>query len=190
MCRRVGMDVMLQSISILLADLLHPLNQNKTFPYSAGCVGAYTAAALGDRATVEVFRSPEDLGWAFAARAPALLGFSNYLWNLELSYEVIRQAKVAAPQTIVVMGGPNYPTDPDGQRAFLARYALVDFYVYKEGEAPFRALVERLAEAGFDRTAITRQRLTIPAVHYLSDGDLVAPDPAPRQRNLDAFPSP
>ena len=72
--------------------------------------------------------------------APALLGFSNYLWNLELSYEVIRQAKAAAPQTIVVMGGPNYPTDADGQRAFLERYPLVDFYVYKEGEAPFLAL--------------------------------------------------
>ena len=81
------------AVSILLADLVHPTNQHKTFPYAAGCVGAYAAAALGDRVSVEVFRSPEALGEAFNARPPAVLGFTNYVWNLELSYEVIRQAK-------------------------------------------------------------------------------------------------
>lgn len=179
-----------QSISILLGDLLHPNNQHKTFPYAAGCIGAHTAAALGERTSVQIFRSAAELGDAFAAGVPALLGFSNYLWNLELSYEVIRQAKAVAPQTIVVMGGPNYPTDADGQRAFLSRYALVDFYVYKEGEAPFLALIERLCEVGFERAEIARRRLAIPAVHYIADGALIAPPPQPRERHLDAFPSP
>ena len=109
------------AIRILLADLVHPGNQFKTFPYAAGCVGAYAAAALGERVSIEVFRSPEALGDAFRSGPPALLGFTNYVWNLELGYEVIRQVKAAAPQTIVVMGGPNYPIDADGQRAFLRR---------------------------------------------------------------------
>ena len=49
---------------ILLADLVHPNNQLKTFPYAAGCVGAYAAAHLGDAVSVEVFCSPEELGEA------------------------------------------------------------------------------------------------------------------------------
>ena len=87
-------------ISILLADPVHPNNQHKTFPYAAGCVGAYAAAQLGDARRVEVFRTPEDLGAAFRARTAGVLGFTNYVWNLELSYEVIRQAKAAAPHTV------------------------------------------------------------------------------------------
>lgn len=176
--------------SILLADLLHPTNKDKTFPYAAGCVGAYVAAALGERVTVEVFRSPESLGDACVRRAPDILGFTNYVWNFELAYEVIRQAKAASPRTIVVVGGPNYPIEPDGQRAFLERHPLIDFYVYKEGELPFLALVEALLAAGLDVAEVKRRRPDVPALHYLADGDLVAPPPAPRQRNLDDFPSP
>ena len=177
-------------LSILLADLVHPGNQLKTFPYAAGCVGAYAAATLGESASVEVFRSPEELGDAFNTRIPDLIGFTNYVWNLELGYEVIRQAKAAAPRTIVVMGGPNYPTDPAGQHAFLERYPLVDFYIFKEGEVPFLELVERLRDAGLDAKEFKRQRVVLPAVHYLAAGDLVAPAPAARQRNLDEYPSP
>jgi len=176
--------------SILLADLLHPNNQNKTFPYAAGCVGAYASAALEDRVSIEVFRSPEELGEAFRARTPDLVGFTNYVWNLELGYEVVRQAKAAVPETVVVMGGPNYPIHPEEQRAFLTRHPLVDFYVYKEGEAPFLELLERLLATGFDVAALKRQRLVLPAVHYLVDGELIAPLPAPRRRELNQFPSP
>jgi radical SAM superfamily enzyme YgiQ (UPF0313 family) len=178
------------SITILLADLLHPSNQNKTFPYAAGCVGAYAREALGGDLQVEVFRAPEDLGGAFSTRPPMLLGFTNYAWNLELGYEIARRAKKAAPQTVVVMGGPNYPTDIDGQRAFLQRHPLVDFYVYKEGEVPFLQLIENLREVEFEAAQLKRRRPPMPAVHYLTGGDFVAPGPLPRQRDLDGFPSP
>jgi radical SAM superfamily enzyme YgiQ (UPF0313 family) len=177
-------------MSILLADLVHPTNQHKTFPYAAGCVGSYAAAHLGERASVAVFRCADELGEAFTARPPEILGCTNYIWNLELGYEVIRQAKATAPGTIIVMGGPNYPTDPDGQLAFLERYPLIDFYVYKEGESPFAALVEHLLSVGFDAAELKRQRPRIPAVHYLAGGELLAPPPLPRQRDLDSFPSP
>jgi radical SAM superfamily enzyme YgiQ (UPF0313 family) len=177
-------------VSILLGDLLHPTNKDKTFPYAAGCVGAYAAAALGERVSVDVFRSPETLGAAFTTRVPDVLGFTNYIWNFELGYEVVRQAKAVAPRLIVVMGGPNYPTDADGQRAFLSAYPLIDFYVYKEGEIPFLALLEALLADGLDPAAVKRRRPPLAAVHYLADGELVAPPPAPRERNLDEFPSP
>ncbi len=177
-------------LSILLADLVHPNNQLKTFPYAAGCVGAYAAAALDGAVTMEVFRSPEELGEAFNLQVPDLIGFTNYVWNLELSYEVIRQAKARAPRAIVVMGGPNYPVDATGQRAFLQRYPLIDFYVYKEGEAPFVELLQALRALGLDASALKQRRVMLPAVHYRIGSDLVAPDPTARRRDLDTYPSP
>src|SRR5262249_19301276 len=170
---------MRQPISILLGDLVHANNQFKTFPYAAGCVGAYAAAALGECVSVTVHRSPDELGDAFSKRPPDVVGFTNYVWNLELGYEVIRQAKAAAPDAVVVMGGPNYPNDAEGQRAFLQRYPLIDFYVYKEGEAPFLHLLEQLLKCGLDAAQLKQQRPPLPAVHYLVGEDLVAPAPPP-----------
>jgi radical SAM superfamily enzyme YgiQ (UPF0313 family) len=181
---------MAEPISILLTDPVHPNNQHKTFPYAAGCVGAFAAACLGDQIDVQVFRTADDLGQAFRARRPHLLGFTNYVWNLELGYELIRQAKADAPDAVVVMGGPNYPTDADGQRAFLERYPLIDFYVYKEGEIPFLEMLKLLLAADLDPQAVKRQRPEVSALHYLVDGDLIAPGPAARQRDLDDFASP
>ena len=181
---------MAQRLSLYLADLVHPNNQNKTFPYAAGCVGAYAAEALGARLSLDVFRLPEELGDAFARRPPDVLACTNYVWNLELGYAVVRQAKAAAPRTVVVMGGPNYPIEPDEQRAFFARYPLIDFYVYKEGEPPFLRLLEELLADDLDVAALKRRRPGIPALHYLDGDALVAPPPAPRQRDLDDFPSP
>ncbi|HYD50133.1 MAG TPA: cobalamin-dependent protein, partial [Terriglobales bacterium] len=181
---------MQERIAILLADLLHPHNQNKTFPYAAGCVGAHAVAQLGNCVDVEVFRSPEELGQAFLMRSPALIGFTNYIWNRELSYEVIRQLKARSPGTIVVMGGPNYSTHTEEQRSFLEQHPLIDFYIYKEGEIPFSELLQCLLASGMDAADLKRRRVRLPAVHYLVDGELVAPAPAARQRDLDQFPSP
>lgn len=181
---------MASPFTLLLADLVHPTNQHKTFPYAAGCVGAHAATVFGDRARVEIFRDTADLGDAFTRQPPALAGFTNYIWNLELTYEVIRRAKHIAPRTVIVVGGPNYPNDPDGQRAFHEQYPLIDFYIFKEGELPFVALVEALATVDFDAAALRAARPELPAVHYLDGGTLIAPGPAPRARELDGFASP
>lgn len=180
-----------QTSSLLLADLLHPHNQNKMFPYAAGCIGAYAKSQLGERVSVDVFRSPEELGAAVLARRPEIVGFTNYIWNIELAYEIVRQLKEISPTTVVVMGGPNYPSCADDQRRFLEAHSLVDFYVHKEGEIPFEQLLSRLIEADFDVSALKHSRLDLPAVHYLDmAGDLIAPPPSARQRELDSFPSP
>jgi radical SAM superfamily enzyme YgiQ (UPF0313 family) len=181
---------MTNPIRAVFANLLHPNNHLKMFPYGVGCVAAYAAAQLGETLSVEVWATPEELGAVVTGDPPAILGLSNYAWNLELSYELIRQAKALSPQLIVVLGGPNYPNDPESQRAFFARYPLVDFYIYKEGELPFVTLVRALQAAGLDAAAVKAARVSMPGVHYCAGDDLVALPPPVRERNLDAFPSP
>jgi radical SAM superfamily enzyme YgiQ (UPF0313 family) len=179
-----------RATTVLLTDPVHPNNQHKTFPYGAGCVGAFVTATLGDRVRVQVFRTAEAFGQALDPAAPTILGFTNYVWNLELGYELVRRAKALHPRAVVIMGGPNYPNDAAGQRAFFERYPLVDFYVYKEGEVPFGDLVHRLLDADLDAGALKQARTEMPGVHYLVAGELVATLLPARERNLDVFPSP
>ena len=175
---------------LLLADLLHPTNHTKTFPYAAGCVAAPVLAEFGDRVQIEVFRTTESLGEAFVRCRPQVVAFSNYLWNRMLTFDVIGRIKRRAPETVIVVGGPNYPDSADAQRRFLAAQPGIDFYVYKEGELPFLDLYRRLDAAGFDAEALRASRAEIPGVHYLAGDDLVAAPPPPRERDLDTLPSP
>ncbi|HYB99098.1 MAG TPA: cobalamin-dependent protein [Candidatus Limnocylindrales bacterium] len=180
----------MRPLRIYLADLLHPANVMKTFPYAAGCVGAHALQEHGDRVSVEVFRSPEDLGRAFLRQVPDVLGLTNYVWNLDLARQVASRARQMAPAMTVVMGGPNYPGTPGEQQAFFAAHPHVDFYVAKEGEEPFAALLGALLEHDGDACAVRASGTTIAGVHYMREGRLVAPPPAPRRHDLDHFPSP
>lgn len=175
---------------VVLADLVHPNNQIKTFPYAAGCVGAYVEQALGARVEVSVHRRPEQLAAALARRPATILGCTNYLWNRALTYETIRRAKAQDPALVIVVGGPNFPDEATGQAEFLAQHPLIDFYVQGEGEIPFARLVEALLEVDGDVSALRARGDRIPGVVYRHEGNLVAPAPTPRQRDLDAFPSP
>jgi len=84
---------------------------------------------------------------AFAARIlsarPAIVGFSCYVWNVRALMAAARRIKAAAPDTIIVLGGPEVgPIAVDVLRANPA----VDVIVSSEGEVPFADLVARWRE--------------------------------------------
>ena len=94
---------------------------------------------------------------------PDIIGFSNYVWNFALSYGFARVIKEIYPETIVIFGGPNYPTDEREQEDFLRIHDDIDFYIIKEGELAFARIIERLVENGKDIGTV--QKEGIPSVH-------------------------
>jgi len=178
------------SIRLFLADLVHAHSRYRTFPYGLGCVGSYARARLGERVRVDIFRDPADLARALAAETPDVLGFSHYIWNACLAQEFARRVKVAHPKTVIVMGGPHYPEDADRQEEFLSERPEIDFYVHREGEIPFAALLEALIEADLDAEALKASGKAIPACHMLCDGSLVAVPTHEKLTDLDQIPSP
>lgn len=77
--------------------------------------------------------------------APAVAAFSSLMWNAQLSLRVAEQVKRRFPDCLVVFGGANVPHHPE---RFFAQHPFVDAAVRGEGEAPFTAILERLAQAG------------------------------------------
>lgn len=75
---------------------------------------------------------------------PAVAAFSSLMWNAQLSLRVAEQVKRRYPNCLVVFGGANVPHRPE---AFLQRHPFIDVTVRGEGENPFRAVLERLADA-------------------------------------------
>lgn len=70
--------------------------------------------------------------------APAVVGFSTYLWNIEPCLHLARLLRRLSPQTRIVFGGPEA-----GPRAreLLASEPALDFVIEGEGEEAFRDLL-------------------------------------------------
>jgi radical SAM superfamily enzyme YgiQ (UPF0313 family) len=73
---------------------------------------------------------------------PQIVGFSIYIWNVAQTTEVIALLKQVAPQTRVVVGGPEVSFADD----LPALAELADYIVSGPGETSFRELCEDLLE--------------------------------------------
>ena len=186
------MNMAEKKIDVYLADLTHSggvLSAN-FFPLGIGCVGASLAESLSEKVTVELFRYPDDLSNALTKRIPQVIGFANYSWNLNISYEYIKRIKQKNPETIIVMGGPNYGLSKKEMADFWEHYPLVDFHIVFEGEIAIIELIKTLESVNFDVSAIKKSRKEIPNCHYSTDGIIIEGQPLPRVKDLNELPSP
>ncbi len=65
------------------------------------------------------------------AENPALVGFSVYIWNVELTEKVVRILRRVAPNLLLVAGGPEMAADETGPGAWIQD---LDGIVYGESE--------------------------------------------------------
>ena len=177
---------------IYFADLSHTgtIVSANCFPLAIGYVAANLNAELPDQFQIELFKYPNDLSSALSRQIPRLLGFSNYSWNINLSYEYVKQIKRRFPETVIVMGGPNYGLSQDEIANFWNRYPLIDFYIVFEGERAMVELVRALQSVNYDVKSLKKGNKTLANCHYKSGNMIVQGDPLPRINDLSELPSP
>lgn len=182
-------------LRVWLADLTYTGQDTQslgadTFPLAIGCIATYTETQIQFTHPIRLFRYPEKLAQALLAEgAPDVMGFSNFVWNSELSLAFARRLKELSPKTLIVMGGPNYPLEPKKQESFLRLHREVDFYVLHEGEIAFADMLKALIAAGMDHEKVQGK---LSSVHSIDqNGHLIpAPAVAARIRDLNQIPSP
>jgi radical SAM superfamily enzyme YgiQ (UPF0313 family) len=105
------------------------------------------ANSLGDQALVR----------ALADRAPWLVGFTCYVWNIERTLWVARELKRRLPGVRIVLGGPEVTAD----NAWVLETPDYDFAVVGEGEQTFAELLLGLLQG--DTPPLSIPGLFIPA---------------------------
>jgi len=179
-----------RQITISFSDLMHTGHSCKAIPYGIAMVAIYALKNIGKTIKVDLFKYPANFIEYLNQAAPGIACFSNYIWNINLSYEFARQIKRKSPNTITVFGGPNYPLEAKRQKEFLLAHPDIDFYIYREGELPFVELFNNLLKYDFDLSKIKQSQLNIPNCHYINGAELVQGDFLPPLANLDEIPSP
>jgi len=113
-------------------------------PIQLGLISGYCLKECGAEVAFEIIKFTNELTSIFNKQPPFIVAASNYLWNINLSYQAMSLIKEKYPHTITVLGGPNYPDDYPEQVDFMKQYPNIDFFIYKDGEVPFTNLVKHL----------------------------------------------
>ena len=156
-------------------DLTHTAQgvHSRYFPLGIGLVAAYASEKLSDTLDIQLFKFPAELEKKAKESLPEILCFSNYAWNLELTYTFIEAYKKLKNNVIIIMGGPNFPTDSNEKKVFLEQYNLVDFYIFSEGELGFVNLMNILINEDYNVDFVKKSRTELFNCAYIDDTTLV-----------------
>ena len=106
----------------------------------------YLMANLGElqpRASLVEFdinQRPLDIAEVLLARAPRILGFGVYIWNVTETTKVVAAIKKVAPEIIIVLGGPEVSYELEGQPVI----ELADYVITGEADLKFAELCRQL----------------------------------------------
>ena len=87
---------------------------------------------------------PRDVLRDIYERAPDVIGFSCYIWNMNFIGEMLRDIKKVLPKTLVFLGGPEVAYN---REAVLEKYPAVDGVFYGDGERAWKELICHLIAA-------------------------------------------
>ena len=176
---------------VYISDLTHTVNgiSANTFPLGSSYVFAYAKSKLGHLFDFDLFKFPDDLSNAINHSPPSVLCFSAYSWNLEISYKFAEVCKKKYPRTIVLFGGPNFPTDGQEKIEFLKSRPAIDFFVELEGEYGVEDTLLKIFENDFDVSKLKKKLVSIVNTTYIAGNQLIS-GPQDRIQNVNDLPSP
>ena len=93
------------------------------------------------------FNINQDLSWVCGEiylEQADVVAFSCNIWNIEQVLIICRRLKAVAPDTVIILGGPEAAADP---RETLAANPAVDFIVCGEGELTFAEWLRELKQS-------------------------------------------
>ena len=105
----------------------------------------YLVPGHADVETLEfnINQDPKAILGDLARRAPDVVGFSCYIWNIELILPLIRNLRKVCPQTTIILGGPEVSFDTE---YWLKHYPDIDYLIAGEGEEALRSFLEEFSQ--------------------------------------------
>ena len=177
------MDLQSPKITVGLSQINNSFSGANYLPYSVGLLQAYVEKHLPCKERFKflqpVFKrtSVEDV--VNQLLSAEVVGFSLYVWNEQISLEIIRQLKKQNPKVYIICGGPQVP---DRAESFLRKNPEIDIAVHGEGERTFFELLKIFP---------SRKINQIPGASKITESGAFYSNPkADRAKDLSTFPSP
>tara|TARA_Y100000766_G_scaffold285076_1_gene306246 strand:+ start:1759 stop:3792 length:2034 start_codon:yes stop_codon:yes gene_type:complete len=176
---------------VWLADLTHTGQSiaSDAIPAAVGMIAEAVEEQCLGVSEIKLFKFPEILNEALLENPPTVIGFSNYVWNFKLSQAFGIAIKERHPDTVIVMGGPNFPSTSEERKSFLLENPWIDFYIEKEGEIPFVKLINLLITSSAKDMA-SEKVADVPNLCFIKDNNFYQSNNIERLGDLDKIQSP
>jgi radical SAM superfamily enzyme YgiQ (UPF0313 family) len=179
--------------SILICDLTHTGSKSYSpnlIPYPIGCIKSYCLeySKFASEFEIEIFKDPQEFIDAAIKKKSSIIGFGNYVWNLELSTDIAKEIKSMNPETLIVFGGPNFPLEDTKRIEWLKERPFIDIYVTGDGEENFTKIVDSWYQC---KNIEKVKEEKIPGCYSLVNNELYKTQEfSSRIEDLDIIPSP
>lgn len=118
-------------------------------------------------------------------KEPALVIFSTYIWNAEITQKVICDLKKILPEVVIGSGGPEIGFCAD---YYLKKIEALDFVIYGEGEATSKELVDLFEKVQGDGKKFVQNLESVKGLFIRKDGKATFTGERPLICNLDEIP--
>jgi radical SAM superfamily enzyme YgiQ (UPF0313 family) len=185
----------MKSLRIFFGDLTHDTVglATEVFPLNIAFVAAYCKKVHGDAVDIRLFKYIPLLEEAIERDPPDILALSNYPWCHNADKALCELLARRRPESLRFLGGPNFPHDAQGQKAFLVERPWIDAYVYLDGEVGFSKLVTliRSTDSFTQARKLIRTTPVDGCVQLSATGETLVPSSrSARLLDLDEIPSP
>lgn len=132
-----------KKINVGLVQINNNYSGQSYLPYSIGLLEAYVKANSKNPELYNFLlpvhlRIPPDNA-VNMLQFGDIIGFSVYVWNINISLEIARRLKERSPNVLIVFGGPQVPNHAE---EFLRMHKYIDLAVHGEGEIAFLQILE------------------------------------------------
>jgi radical SAM superfamily enzyme YgiQ (UPF0313 family) len=166
---------------VYLVQASNILSNSVFLPYSVGALAAYSWQFSDIREEYLlsdfIFTKKPVEEVLSEMESPFLVGFSNYMWNVEYNLVLAAAIKKKWHDCIIVFGGTQVPND----KSFLKEYSFIDILIHGEGEEILCALLRKLsASQSFD---------DVPNISY-RDNEKIIKNKEQCPGDISSYPSP
>ena len=151
----------MKKIKIILADPRHKTIgvHSKYVPVGVGYMATYLQKVISSQNfEIKISVDPDEILDLIDSWKPDILGFSNYIWNSNLSYRICEYAKEKSDKILCILGGPQFPsgtgtltfteTIKRNCLEYLKKRPCVDYYCYSDGETSLTSVVQKYIDSG------------------------------------------
>lgn len=170
-------------MKIGLVQINNSFSGQNYLPYSVGLLQAFieknTSAPDRYEFLLPIYHRQKVQDMVDHLQTADVVGFSAYVWNINISLEVARRLKELNPDIFIVFGGPQVP---DRAEAFLSENSFIDILCHGEGESVFLSILENLPEQTWG---------SVSSISYMDEnGNFINNPKAARIKELSDIPSP
>ena len=175
-------------MEIWLADLTYDQQSLASDVVPAAIGGLAELIEQNFQINTKLFKQPQILLDELVKNQPQIIGFSNYIWNANLSLKIAQLVKKTFPGIIIIFGGPNISSDNEELKNYLLDNKYIDYVVLKEGESGIINLMTFLMNKDINNSI--KDSEVIKSVAYLDSKYNLVKGELERFMNLEALPSP